>query len=287
MPSKDKRKLVEIEHPNLSIRQQCDLLGLNRSSYYYQPATESEMNLELMELIDKQYLKTPFYGYRKMTAYIRGLEYAVNRKRVSRLMNLMGIQAVGPKPQTSQPGQAHKIYPYLLRGVKIIRSNQVWSADITYIPMWQGFMYLVAILDWYSRYVLSWEISNTLDGAFCLRALEGALEQYDKPEIFNTDQGVQFTADAFTERLEEAEIKVSMDGRGRFLDNIFIERLWRSVKQENIYLNEYQTGIELAAGLASYFDFYNHDRFHQSLDYQTPAQVYGVEYPITMQLSTL
>jgi len=279
--------MVETEHPSLSVRQQCELLGLNRSSYYYQAATESELNLKLMQLIDKQYLKTPFYGYRKMTAYLRDLEYAVNRKRVRRLMNLMGIEAVGPRPQTSQPGKAHKIYPYLLRGVKITRVNQVWSADITYVPMKRGFMYLVAILDWYSRYVLSWEISNTLDGAFCLTALDDALERYRQPEIFNTDQGVQFTAQAFTKRLEDAEIAVSMDGRGRFVDNIFVERLWRSVKQENIYLNDYETGIELVAGVASYFDFYNHERFHQSLGYQTPAQVYGVEYPITVQLSTL
>lgn len=258
----------------MSVRQQCELLGLNRSSYYYQVATESELNLKLMKLIDEQYLKTPFYGYRKMTVYLRDVEYAVNRKRVRRLMNLMGIQAVGPKPRTSQPGKAHKIYPYLLRGVKITRPNQVWSADITYVPMKPGFMYLVAVLDWHSRYVLSWEISNTLEGAFCLTALEGALEKYGRPEIFNTDQGVQFTADAFTRRLEDAEIEISMDGRGRFIDNIFIERLWRSVKYEDIYLNEYETGIELATGLASYFDLYNRERPHQSLDYRRPAEVY-------------
>jgi putative transposase len=279
--------VVEPGHPSLSVRQQCKLLGLSRASYYYQPAQASELNLELMKLIDEQYLKTPFYGYRKMTVCLQGLTYMVNRKRVRRLMNLMGIQAVGPKPQTSRSGKAHKIYPYLLRGVKITHANQVWSADITYVPMQRGFMYLVAILDWHSRYVLSWEISNTLDGAFCLEALESALAKYDQPKIFNTDQGVQFTADAFTQRLKNAEIEISMDGRGRFVDNIFIERLWRSVKYENIYLNDYQTGIELAAGLADYFDLYNHERPHQSLDYQTPAQVYGIEQPITVQLSTL
>jgi len=274
IPYDDKCQLVEIGHLSLSIRRQCELLELNRSSYYYQPATESKLNLELMKLIDEQYLKTPFYGYRKMTVYLRNLKYTVNQKRVRRLMNLMGIQAVGPKPQTSQPGKAHKIYPYLLRGVKITRSNQVWSADITYIPMSRGFMYLVAILDWYSRYVLSWEISNTLDGTFCLTTLEGALDRYGKPGIFNTDQGVQFTADAFTGRLKDAEVKISMDGRGRFVDNIFIERLWRSVKHEDIYLNEYETGTELTAGLASYFDLYNNERPHQSLDYRRPAGVY-------------
>ncbi len=273
-PFDDKRKLVEIGHPSLSIRRQCELLGVNRSSYYYQPATESKLNLELMKLIDKQYLKTPFYGYRKMTVYLRNLEYAVNWKRVRRLMNLMGIQAVGPKPQTSQPDKAHKTYPYLLRGVKITHPNQVWSADITYIPMARGFMYLVAILDWYSRYVLFWEISNTLDGAFCLAALEGALERYGKPETFNTDQGVQFTADAFTGRLKDAGVKISMDGRGRFVDNIFVERLWRSVKYEDIYLHEYETGADLTAGLTSYFDLYNHERPHQSLAYRRPAEVY-------------
>ncbi len=273
-PFDDKRKLVEIGHPSLSVRRQCELLGVNRSSYYYQPATESKLNLELMKLIDKQYLKTPFYGYRKMTVYLRNLEYAVNWKRVRRLMNLMGIQAVGPKPQTSQPAKAHKTYPYLLRGVKITHPNQVWSADITYIPMARGFMYLVAILDWYSRYVLFWEISNTLDGTFCLAALEGALERYGKPEIFNTDQGSQFTADAFTGRLKDAGVKISMDGRGRFVDNIFVERLWRSVKYEDIYLHEYETGADLTAGLTSYFNLYNHERPHQSLAYRRPAEVY-------------
>ena len=287
MSSKSKRKLVETGHPDLSIRRQCELLGLNRSGYYYRPAAESALNLKLMRLIDEQYLKMPFYGYRKMTAHLRRSGYPINTKRVRRLMNLMGIQAIAPRPRTSISGKEHKIYPYLLRDTKITHPNQVWSADITYVPMQRGFMYLVAVMDWYSRYVLAWEISNTLEGAFCLDALEGALEQHGKPEIFNTDQGVQFTAKAFTGRLEDAEIRVSMDGRGRFVDNIFTERLWRSVKYEKIYLNEYETGFELMADLASYFDLYNHERVHQSLGYQTPAEVYGVRTSNTVYLSTL
>jgi putative transposase len=275
--------MIEIAHPALSIRRQCALLGLNRSSYYYQPAAESPFNLTLMRLLDEQYLRTPFYGYRKMTQYLRQKEgYQVNAKRVSRLMQLMGLQAVYPRPRTSQPGCDHKIYPYLLRGVQINRPNQVWSADITYVPMQRGFMYLVAVLDWYSRYVLSWEVSNTLDGAFCLTALNRALQQ-GQPEIFNTDQGVQFTAHAFTGRLEQADIQISMDGTGRVFDNIFNERLWRTVKYEDIYLNEYDTGLELLSGLTRYFKFYNHDRFHQSLDYRTPAQVYGCNSTISVQ----
>ena len=274
---------METEHPWLSLRRQCELIGLNRSSYYYQPATESPLNLTLMRLIDEQYLRTPFYGYPKMTAYLRQVkEYQVNPKRVYRLMQLMGLRAVAPRPRTSRPHPEHKIYPYLLRGVDITRSNQVWSADITYVPMQRGFMYLVAILDWHSRYVLSWEVSNTLDSDFCLLALERAL-QHGQPEIFNTDQGAQFTARAFTTRLEQAKIKISMDGKGRVFDNIFIERLWRTVKYEHIYLSDYTTGLELVAGLANYFDFYNHERFHQSLDYRTPAQVYGINQVILAQ----
>ena len=267
---------METDQPRLSLRRQCELRGLNRSSYYYQPAPESPLNLTLMRLIDEQYLRTPFYGYLKMTEYLcQKKEYQVNHKRVYRLMNQMGLRAVAPRPHTSRPHPDHKIYPYLLRGVDITRPNQVWSADITYVPMQRGFMYLVAVLDWYSRYVLSWEVSNTLDGDFCVLALERALQR-GQPEIFNTDQGAQFTAKVFTARLERAEVKISMDGKGRAFDNIFIERLWRTVKYENIYLSDYGTGLELVAGLANYFDFYNHERFHQSLDYRTPAQVYGI-----------
>jgi putative transposase len=218
-----------------------------------------------------------------MTAYLRQVKkYQVNPKRVYRLMQLMGLRAVAPRPRTSRPHPEHKIYPYLLGGVDITRSDQVWSADITYVPLPRGFMYLVAILDWHSRYVLSWEVSNTLDGDFCLLALERAL-QYGQPEIFNTDQGAQFTAKAFTARLEQANIKISMDGKGRLFDNIFIERLWRTIKHEHIYLSDDTTGLELVVGLANYFDFYNHERFHQSLDYRTPAQVYGTKRAILAQ----
>jgi putative transposase len=213
----------------LSLRRQCALLGLNRSTWYYQPAGESADNLHLMRLIDAQYLRTPFYGWPRMTVYLRRAGFVVNHKRVQRLMHKMGLQAIYPKPKTSRPGQGHKIYPYLLRGLEIIRPNQVWSADITYVPLQQGFMYLVAIMDWFSRYVVTWQLSNTLDGYFCLDALQQALSK-GRPEIFNTDQGAQFTADAFTGCLNKAEIQISMDGRGRALDNIFVERLWRSVK---------------------------------------------------------
>ena len=274
---------MEPGHPELSLRRQCDLLGLNRASYYSQPVPESAFNLNLMRLIAEQYLKTPFYGYRKMTEYLRQVKkQPVNRKRVQRLMQLMGLRAVGPTPKTSLAGSEHKIYPYLLRDVTIDRVNQVWSADITYLPMAQGFLYLVAILDWYSRYVLAWQVSNSLDGHFCLVALDEALQQA-RPEIFNTDQGVQFTARAFTEHLEAAGVRVSMDGRGRVFDNIFIERLWRTVKYEHIYLNDYRTGLDLVAGLADYFSFYNHDRFHQSLGYRTPAVVYfACQSPVLM-----
>ena len=231
------------------------------------------MNLALMRLIDEQYLKTPFYGYPKMTKHLRQQGYWVNPKRISRLMRIMGLQAVGFKRRITRSNPDHKVYPYLLRNVPIIRANQVWSADITYVPMNSGFMYLVAILDWFSRYVLSWQISNTLDNIFCINALEKALK-YGQPEIFNTDQGVQFTSCSFTEHLESAAVKISMDGRGRVFDNIFIERLWRTVKYEDIYLKNYDTVTELDQGLENYFLFYNNERFHQSLDYRTPVQVY-------------
>lgn len=231
------------------------------------------MNLTLMRLIDEQYLKTPFYGYPKMTKHLRQQGYWVNPKRVSRLMKLMEIQAICPRRRLTIPNSGHKVYPYLLRNVPITRANQVWSADITYVPMNHGFMYLVAILDWFSRYVLSWQISNTLDNIFCLMALDKAF-RHGQPEIFNTDQGVQFTSSSFTEQLESAGVKISMDGRGRVFDNIFIERLWRTVKYEDIYLKNYDTVIELDQGLERYFHFYNNERFHQSLDYMTPSQVY-------------
>lgn len=250
------------------------MLGLNRASYYYQPVQESEVNLLLMRLIDEQYLKAPFYGWPRMTLYLQKLGYQINPKRVRRLMHKMGLQAIYPKARSkNQAGKAHKIYPYLLRDLAIVRPNQVWSADITYVPMPQGFMYLTAVIDWYSRYVLAWQLSNTLEGHFCLLALEQALSQ-GKPEIFNTDQGVQFTPQSFTDRVERAGIQVSMDGRGRALDNIFIERLWRTVKYEHLYLYHYDTVPALQAGLGDYFIFYNKERFHQSLDNLTPAQIH-------------
>jgi len=273
--------MIDTNHPTLSIRRQCELLDLNRSTYYWQTASESTLNLELMRLIDQEYTRAPFYGYRKMTARLNNEhQYAVNTKRVARLMRKMGLQALYPRPRTSIPDRQHKKYPYLLRGLDIDRPNQVWAADITYVPLPHGFMYLVAIMDWFSRFVLAWQLSNTLDGVFCLEALRRALRD-GQPDIFNTDQGVQFTAYAFTDELEAANIRVSMDGRGRFVDNIFIERLWRTVKYEDIYLKGYETVPALASGLGDYFRSYNFDRPHQSLGYRTPADVhFAVEVPI-------
>jgi putative transposase len=268
--------LIEPQHPELSIRRQCELLGLNRATYYYTPTPETPLNLALMREIDQQYLHTPFYGYRRMTVHLQRQGYEVNPKRVRRLMRLMGLAAVGPRPRTTQVTPENQIYPYLLRDLAITHVNQVWSSDITYIPMRRGFMYLVAVIDWYSRYVLSWEISNTLDGRFCLTALETALA-HAQPEIFNTDQGAQFTAQAFTGCLLAAGVRVSMDGRGRALDNVFCERLWRSVKYEDVYLHDYTTGLDLAHGMTHYFNFYNHERPHQSLDYAVPAAVHFQE----------
>jgi putative transposase len=265
--------MIDVDIPHLSSRRQCDLLGLNRSTFYYAPATESEDNLRLMRLIDEQYTKTPFYGWPRMTAHVRRLGLQVNHKRVQRLMQMMGLQAIYPKPRPSAAAKEHTIYPYLLNAVVLSRPNQVWSADITYVRMTQGFMYLVAVIDWYSRYVLAWQLSNTMESTFCLVALERALGQ-GAPMIFNTDQGVQFTSLAFTDRLARAGIAISMDGRGRAFDNIFIERLWRSVKYEDIYLKDYATVPALDEGLTHYFHFYNHERPHQSLAYRTPAQAH-------------
>lgn len=268
-----KRWLIEPGHQHLSIRRQCELVGLNRASYYYQAASESPLNLELMRKIDEQYLKTPFYGWPRMTDYLQKQGYAINHKRVQRLMQMMGLQAIYPRSRAKNERHNHKIYPYLLNEVDIVRPNQVWSTDITYIPLQPGFMYLVAVIDWYSRYILAWELSNTLEGHFCQVALQHALTQ-GRPEIFNTDQGVQFTATDFTDILEQANIRISMDGRGRALDNIFIERFWRSLKYEDVYLRDYASVPELLAGLERYFMFYNLERSHQSLDYCTPAEVH-------------
>jgi len=266
--------MIDTQHSEISVRRQCELVGLNRATFYQEPAGESPLNLTLMQLIDAQYTRRPFYGYRKMTVYLRKQHhYIVNHKRVARLMRIMGLQAVCPRPGTSKPAPEHKIYPYLLRGLAIQRPNQVWSADITYIPLVRGFAYLVAVIDWYSRFVLAWQLSNTLDGAFCLEVLSQALK-HGQPEIFNTDQGAQFTANAFTGTLEEAQVRISMDGRGRALDNIFVERLWRTVKYEDIYLHEYAALPALTQGLVAYFNFYNYERYHQSLDYAVPADVH-------------
>lgn len=270
--------MIEPKQEEISLRRQCELVGLARSSWYYEPAQESELNLTLMRLIDEYHLKTPTYGRRNMTTWLRRQGYQVNPKRVGRLMKLMGLEAIYPKPQTSQKSPEHKIYPYLLRNYTIERPNQVWSTDITYIPMPHGFMYLVAIMDWYSRYVLAWSLSNTLERFFCLEALSESLQQ-GKPEIFNSDQGSQFTSLDFTSRLEEAHIRISMDGRGRAFDNIFIERLWRTVKYEHVYLYHHETVPELYKGLTSYFHFYNHERFHQSLNNFTPAEAHFATAP--------
>jgi putative transposase len=258
----------------LSVRRQCELLGLSRSSLYYEAAPETPENLALMRLIDGQYTRCPFYGSRRITAWLASRGHEVNRKRVQRLLRVMGLEAIYPKPNLSA-GRGHKVYPYLLRDVAVERADQVWSADITYVPLPSGFMYLAATIDWFSRYVVAWRLSNTLDGVFCQEMLEEALGRA-KPEVFNTDQGVQFTAGAWTGRLERAGVAVSMDGRGRCLDNVFVERLWRSVKYEDVYLKGYESVPELERGLRAYFAFYNRERLHQSLGYRTPAEVYGV-----------
>jgi putative transposase len=274
LSAQQQRLLIDSAHAQLSVRRQCELLGLNRSTLYYEPAPQTAANLALMKLIDRQYTDYPFYGSRKMTRWLQAvMKLEVNRKRVQRLMRLMGLETIYPKPKLSAPGLGHKVFPYLLRDVNIARVDQVWSTDITYVPMPNGFMYLAAVIDWYSRYVIAWRLSNTLDGSFCLELLDEALAQ-GQPEVFNTDQGVQFTAAAFTSRLLSAGVAVSMDGKGRCLDNVFVERLWRSVKYEEIYLRCHETVPQLSTGLWRYFPFYNEERLHQSLDYRTPAQVY-------------
>ena len=268
-----RRSLIECDHPTLSVRRQCELLGLPRSTAYYAPIAESADNLELMRQLDAVYLENPSYGSRMLTAVLNGSGWEVNRKRIQRLMRLMNIAGVTPKRRTSKPAPGHRIFPYLLRNVAVLRPDQVWSTDITYIPLRGGFVYLTAVMDWFSRYVLSWRLSNRLEGSFCLEALDEALK-HGRPEVFNTDQGAQFTSEAFTNRLLSQAIAVSMDGRGRALDNVFIERLWRSVKYEEIYLRDYATTADVEEGLAMYFAKYNHERPHQALDCLTPAKVY-------------
>lgn len=256
--------------PSISMRRQCELLQVCRASVYYEPVATSPEQLALMRRIDELHLKYPFYGSRKLTRCLKGEGKDVNRKQVQRLMRLMDIEGIAPKANTSRPAPAHPTYPYLLRNVKVCRVDQVWCTDVTYIPMAHGFVYLVAIMDWYSGRILSWRVSNTLDTTFCIEALEEALSRFGKPEIFNTDQGSQFTAEAFTSVLHGHGVKISMDGKGRYIDNIFVERLWRSVKYEEVYLHAYESVSEARTGLGRYFDFYNRDRPHQALGYQTP-----------------
>jgi putative transposase len=269
--------MLDSKHLGLSLKRQCDLLDINRSSIYYKPRPIRPGDLEMMKLIDEQYLKTPVYGTRSMRDYLNRQGYKVNRKRVQRLMRLMGLEAIYPKPKTSKPHPGHRIYPYLLKGLEINRPDMVWVADITFIPLRRGFMYLVAVMDWHSRKVLSWRISNTLDSDFCVSALQEAIVRYGCPEIFNTDQGSQFTSMAFTNVLKSHDIKISMDGRGRCIDNIMIERLWWTVKYHYLHLHSFENGIELRKGLRSWFEYYNRERTHQSLNRMTPDECYFKE----------
>jgi putative transposase len=266
--------MVDPAEPRLSIARQCRLLDIQRSSFYYKAKPIKAEDLELMRLIDARYLRTPTWGSRSMRNHLRRLGYKINRKRVQRLMRLMGLEAIYPKPRTSRPHTGHKIYPYLLRDLSIERSNQVWTADITYIPMNRGFMYLVAVMDWHSRKVLSWWVSNTMEADFCVDAVQEAIRHYGTPQIFNTDQGAQFTSKSFTDLLKDHEIQISMDGRGRVQDNIFIERLWWTLKYHYVYLRSFDNGSELRKGLRDWFRFYNRERSHQALDDRTPDEVY-------------
>ena len=274
MSAPDRRRLVDRKPGELSIRRQCELLGIARSGVYRPPVPANDNDLALMRRIDELFTAWPFLGSRRMTAMLRAEGHAVNRKRVQRLMRKMGIAALGPKPRTTKPAPGHKIFPYLLRGLAIERPNQVWCADITYIPIGRGFLYLVAIMDWASRAVLSWRMSNTMDTSFCVAALEEALARFGRPDIFNTDQGSQFTSAAFTGVLIAAGMRISMDGRGRWMDNVFIERLWRSLKHEDIYLKGYADGREAYSGIAAWFAFYNTGRPHQALGNRTPMAVW-------------
>ena len=264
---------MEPAHASISLRRQCDLLDLPRSTAYYAPIPESQENLDLMKEIDAIYLDNTSYGSRSIASSLVSSGWEVNRKRVQRLMRLMNIAGVTPKRNTSKPAPGHRVFPYLLRNVAISHPDQVWSTDITYVPLRNGFVYLTAVMDWYSRYVLSWKLSNRLEGSFCVEALDEALKR-GKPEVFNTDQGSQFTSAVFVNRLLDRAVAVSMDGRGRALDNVFIERLWRSVKYQEIYLRDYSTAADVEEGLKLYFEKYNHERPHQSLDNLTPAKVY-------------
>jgi putative transposase len=271
-----RRQMIEPEHPALSVVRQCELVSISRSGFYYQPVGETELNLELMRLIDAQFLETPWYGSRQMARHLRREGYQVGRKRIRRLMAKMGLAPIYQRPRTTVPNPEHRIYPYLLREMVITCPNQVWCADITYIPMRRGFLYLVAVMDWATRKVLSWRVSNTMDTEFCVAALEEALARFGHPEIFNTDQGSQFTSPRFTAVLHAAGVKISMDGRGRWMDNVFVERLWRSLKYECVcYLHAFETGSELRAGLSRWISYYNVRRPHSTLAGRTPDDAYG------------
>jgi putative transposase len=274
MSAPDRRAKLERDHPQLSVRRQCAMLGVARSGVYRHSRPANDNDLALMRRIDELFMRWPFFGSRRITAMLRSEGTAINRKRVQRLMRQMGIAALGPKPRTSKPAPGHTIYPYLLRDITVERPNQVWAADITYIPLGRGFLYLVAVMDWSSRAVLSWRLSNSMDVSFCVSALEEALARFGRPEIFNTDQGSQFTSAAFTGALAAAGIRISMDGRGRWMDNVFIERVWRSLKHENIYLMGYADGRDAKAGIAEWFQFYNNVRPHQALANRTPMAVW-------------
>lgn len=266
--------MIERDGCPLSLRAQCQLLGVPRSTLYYQPCGPKASDVAIMHMMDEQYTRTPYYGVERMTAWLHRQGIRISHNRVRRLLRRMGLEAIYPKPRLSRPGgPEHRIWPYLLRDVIVERPNQVWAADITYIRLWRGFVYLVAVMDWYSRYVLSWALSTTLESWFCIEALRRALAT-GRPEIFNTDQGSQFTNAAFADRLREASVAISMDGRGRVFDNIFVERLWRSVKYEDVYLKDYGVVDEARRGLQDYFTFYNTERLHQSLGYRPPAEVY-------------
>ncbi len=278
----ERKAMIVRHHPDLSLSRQCRLLSVSRSSFYYAPKGESPETLALMRRIDELFLKYPFYGSRQMARQLRREEIVVGRHRVRRLMRLMGLEAIYQAPRTSAPQPAHRTYPYLLKGLSIGRSNQVWCADITYIPVQRGFMYLVAVMDWATRHVLAWRLSNTMDAGFCVEALREALARYGRPEIFNTDQGSQFTSLEFTGVLKDADVAISMDGRGRYMDNIFIERLWRSLKYEAVYLHELTDGFKAERVIGEWIDFYNTERPHSALAGQTPAEAYGAEQPMDM-----
>ena len=270
-----RRALIEPGYEQLSVVRQCELVSISRSSFYYQPAGDTAENLALMRLIDAQFLETPWYGSRQMARHLRRDGHKVGRKRVRRLMALMGLSPIYQRPRMTVPHPKHRIYPYLLRGLVVERPNQVWCTDITYIPMRRGFLYLVAVMDWATRKVLSWRVSNTMDVAFCIEALQDALARFGCPEIFNTDQGSQFTSSEFTDVLRAAAVRISMDGRGRWMDNVFIERLWRSLKYECVYLHAFETGSELRAGLLRWIGYYNTRRPHSTLAGRTPDEAYG------------